>query len=56
MPGHDVDEEVELVVLGDGHGYVVPLQGSSLVVLVYSRHILNFVEHVSTIRWMTADR
>lgn len=25
---HDVDEEVELVELGDGHGDVVPLQGS----------------------------
>lgn len=26
---HDVDEEVELVELGDGHGDVVPLQGTA---------------------------
>jgi hypothetical protein len=33
IPGHNIDEEVELVVLGDGHGDVVPLQSSPLVVL-----------------------
>ena len=33
VPRHDVDQEVELVVLGDGHGDVVPLQGAPLVVL-----------------------
>lgn len=25
IPGYDVNEEVKLVVLGDGHGNVVPL-------------------------------
>ena len=33
VPGHDVDEKVKLVVLGDGHGDVVPLQSSPLVIL-----------------------
>lgn len=33
VAGHDVDEEVELVVFGDGHRDVVALQSASLVVL-----------------------
>ena len=33
VPGHDVDEKVKLVVLGDRHGDIVPLQGPPLVVL-----------------------
>ena len=33
VSGHDVYKEVKLVVLGDGHGDVVPLESSPLVVL-----------------------
>ena len=33
--GHNVNEEVKLVVFGDGHGNVVPLKSPSLVVLAY---------------------
>ena len=37
VPRHDVDQEVDLVVLGDGHGDVVPLECAPLVVLeIYS--------------------
>ena len=34
-PGHNVNEEVKLVVFGDGHGNVVPLKSPSLVVLAF---------------------
>jgi hypothetical protein len=36
FPRHNVDEKVELVVLCDGHGNVVPLQCPPLVVLQQS--------------------
>ena len=34
-PGHNVYEEVKLVVFGDGHGNVVPLKSPPLVVLEF---------------------
>ena len=40
-PGHNVYEEVKLVVFGDGHGNVIPLKSPPLVVLAFKFKLID---------------